>query len=369
MLVAVTESGRLSFLPLGDQAADPDVFLGEVLDGWGRAQRSAQFSANTISSKRARVLDLVEFSGHYPWEWTIGDADEYFSHARGVRNLAYATIRSYQGAISMFCEFASDAAYDWNAECARLFGSVFSQVITEWNRITHSQSSGAKPAKRAFSQAELQQFFDLADLEAERIVNAGRRGAVAAMRDAAAFKCLYGWGLRCDEARHIQVVDFSRNYSAPYFGDYGVLRIRWGKPHRGSAKKTRSVLTVWDWPAEALRTWIGRGLPFYGNPATDVFPTTGGKVVGETQLLKRLHALVSELGFPPGLDIHSFRRTYATHLITGQGFDVSFVQLQLGHEHAATTSIYTLPAPDYQRLALKNAHDATLEAAQHLLNG
>lgn len=61
--MSVTESGRLSFSPAGDQAADPDMFLGEVSNVWDRAQRAAQFSANTISSKRARVLDLVEFSG------------------------------------------------------------------------------------------------------------------------------------------------------------------------------------------------------------------------------------------------------------------------------------------------------------------
>lgn len=29
--------------------------------------------------------------------------------------------------------------------------------------------------------------------------------------------------------------------------------------------------------------------------------------------------------------------TYATHPITGEGFDVTFVQLQPVHEHAATT--------------------------------
>lgn len=43
---------------------------------------------------------------------------------------------------------------------------------------------------------ELQQFFDLADLEPERILYAGRKGALAAWRDAIAFKALYGWALR-----------------------------------------------------------------------------------------------------------------------------------------------------------------------------
>ncbi|MEB3068285.1 hypothetical protein [[Mycobacterium] vasticus] len=42
------------------------------------------------------------------------------------------------------------------------------------------------------------------------------------------------------------------------------------------------------------------------------------------------------------------------------GYDVSFVQLQLGHEHAATTSIYTLAAPDYRARELERVLSTTL---------
>src|SRR5271166_4802985 len=70
---------------------------------------------------------------------------------------------------------------------------------------------------------ELQQFFDMADLEPERILNAGRKGALAAWRDAVAFKTLYGWGLRRSEVRHLQLVDFSRNARAPFFGEWGLV--------------------------------------------------------------------------------------------------------------------------------------------------
>ena len=45
---------------------------------------------------------------------------------------------------------------------------------------------------------------------------------------------------------------------------------------------------------------------------------------------------------------------------------MTFVQLQLGHEHASTTSIYSLPSPDYQRL--ERAHDRTLAAARQPRN-
>jgi hypothetical protein len=54
-----------------------------------------------------------------------------------------------------------------------------------------------------------------------------------------------------------------------------------------------------------------------------------------------------ELGLPDGIDFHSLRRSYVTHLIE-DGWDPRFVQDQVGHEHASTTSIYTNPQKLHQ---------------------
>ena len=120
------------------------------------------------------------------------------------------------------------------------------------------------------------------------------------------------------------------------------------------------MLTVFDWAAEAVEDWVERGLPRYGQPVNDLFPTEKGGLVPDRNLWQRMRDLVDELGFPPGLDLHSFRRSYATHLQTEYGYDVSFVQLQLGHEHAATTSIYTVAAPDYRARELERVLSSTL---------
>ena len=103
-----------------------------------------------------------------------------------------------------------------------------------------------------------------------------------------------------------------------------------------------------------------------GRPVTDLFPTSGGKVVSESHLNGRLHDFLDELGSRRDWTCISFRRSYATHLTTGEGFDLTFVQLQLGHDHAYTTSVYTLPSPDYQRLALERVHERTIKAALEL---
>jgi site-specific recombinase XerD len=51
-----------------------------------------------------------------------------------------------------------------------------------------------------------------------------------------------------------------------------------------------------------------------------------------------------------------------THLVE-DGFDARFVQEQVGHDHASTTSIYTCVSSDYRTRTLRRALDATVAAA------
>jgi site-specific recombinase XerD len=55
-------------------------------------------------------------------------------------------------------------------------------------------------------------------------------------------------------------------------------------------------------------------------------------------------------------------RSYVTHLIDA-GHDARFVQEQVGHEHASTTSIYTCVSSDYRTRTLRRHLDATTAAA------
>ena len=266
------QMGRLVYLPAGSAGPDPEAFLGDVLTGWRRAQLAQNFTADTVRRRAASVRQMVEFVGRYPWQWSPAGC------RRVLRAFAWGEESgAHDGAgVSNRCEavpgLRTDPGYDWNEHCGRLFGTVFSQVITEFNRARHVQANDARPVKRPFTLEELQQFFDLADLEPERILHSGRKGALSAWRDAVAFKALYGWGLRRNEVRHLQLVDFSRSGRAPMFGEWGLVRVRHGKAMRGSPAKQRTVMTVFDWAAEALADWAERGLPRYGRPVDACFP-------------------------------------------------------------------------------------------------
>lgn len=57
-----------------------------------------------------------------------------------------------------------------------------------------------------------------------------------------------------------------------------------------------------------------------------------------------------------------FAGSYVTHLIE-DGFDARFVQEQVGHQHASTTSIYTCVSSDYRTRTLRRVLDDTVTAA------
>jgi hypothetical protein len=261
--------GRLVYLPAGVAGPDPDAFLNDVLTGWRRAHLAQNFSSETVRRRIASVHRMADFVGSYPWQWTAADADDFFSHLRGVRNLAHTTVRAYQTDVKLFLDYATDPAYDWNEHCGRLFGTVFGQVITEFNRAKHVQANDARPLKRPFSLVELQQFFDLADLEPERILNAGRKGALAAWRDAVAFKSLYGWGLRRNEVRHLtSPATFARRFSViGVWCAYATARAP-EEARRNSARCSQSStgplkLSLTGWSAVS---------PAMGNPSTTYSP-------------------------------------------------------------------------------------------------
>jgi site-specific recombinase XerD len=225
------------------------------------------------------------------------------------------------------------------------------------------QDSESEPTKRAFTLEEIQAFFDHADDAVLRVRDAGRKGWLPAFRDATVFKVAYAFGLRRGETRMLDTADLSSNPHAPEFGEYGVLHVRFGKAKPGSPPKRRSVLTVWDWSAEVLQEWVTQVRPRMTHAQSPaLWPSEQSARITAAALNARFAAYRDALGLAPGLDFHSLRRSYVIHLIEA-GWDPFFVQQQVGHEHASTTSIYTCVSSDFRTRTLRRSLDATLASA------
>jgi integrase/recombinase XerC len=335
-----------------------------MLEGWRAQQLARNLAFATIGRRVAVVRAFAAYADAFPWRWGAQMLDEWLGDMRAVRGLRRSTIRCYASSVSAFCRYVTDPAYGWAGQCQARFGTHPVQVAHEWNTAVHVAESEADPRKRAFTVDELQAFFDHADAQVSRVRGGGRKGWLAVFRDAALMKVAYGFGLRRTEVQMLDVADLAANPHAAEFGAFGVCHVRFGKALKGSPPKRRSVLTVWGWVPQVLAQWVEEARPLMASAGTSaaLWPSERGSRIGSGALHKRFAEYRDALGLDDGLDFHSLRRSYVTHLIEA-GWDPLFVQQQAGHEHASTTALYTCVSSDFRTRTLRRALDATADAA------
>ncbi len=357
----VDRSGRFYLVPSVPLLHPEAQTVREMLEGFRNQQLCRNLAHDTIDRRERLVERFLEYTNEFPWTWTPGMVEEFFGDLRAEHGRRQSTVRCYQQALRLFCSYVSDPDYGWDRVCEQRFGTHPAQVFFAWNTAAHVQDNESAPTKRAFTPEELQAFFDYADDQVAAVSASGRKGWLPAYRDAVLFKLAYSYGLRFNEVRHLQTVDFARNPHAREFGRHGLVHVRYGKAKKGSPPKRRSVLTVFDWTTEVIADWLTHGQPFLDD-GIDLFASERGALVSEDTVLTRLRRYCDALGLSGGLDLHSLRRSYATHLIES-GWDPLFVQHQMGHEHASTTSLYTCVSSDYRVRTLRRVLDATIAEA------
>ena len=335
-----------------------EVALDEMLDGWRNQQLARNLAFSTIEGRERLIRRLVADLNEYPWTWSAAMLDEWLGDRRSVDRHRQSTIRGAAVTVRMFCDYICDPGYGWAEECITRFGTHPVQVCHRWNTAVHVQEADGSPTVRPFTTSELQAFFDCADKRVADARRLGRKGWLTSFRDATLFKIAYAYGLRRREVRMLDVADFSHNPHAPEFGEFGVLSVRYGKAMKGSPPKRRGTLTVFDWSIECLDEWITSYRPLTGaTPGSGTqWPSERGGVVAESRMHSQFASLRSEIGLDSRVTFHSFRRSYVTHLIE-DGFDPKFVQDQVGHEHASTTSLYTSVSSDFRTTSLRNTLD------------
>lgn len=325
-----------------------------ILAGWRQQQESRLLAAPTVDSRDKTLRRFQAFTDEYPWRWGPADIEEWSVSLRSAGR-SRTTIRAYQNAVALFCDFACDGRYGWAVECEERFGEHPSQICHDWNTADHVADYEGDPARRPFTREELQGFFDFADDRVAAARAHGRKGGLAAWRDTALFKVTYAWGLRRREAAMLDTADFSTNPAAPELGRFGMLSVRYGKAMRGSAPRRRNVATVMAWAVEAVEEYLAEVRPLYLPGASSaLWLTERGSRISVRHINDRFAAYRDAMGLPVELTPHCLRHSYVSHLVE-DGVDPLFVQQQVGHSWASTTAVYTSVSNDYKNQALRQA--------------
>lgn len=360
----MTGSGRLRLASFSPAAVAAGEVFEAMVSGWRDQQLARNLNPATIEARERVVRRFRIQTQAWPWEWLPGHLDAWIGELRSSEHLAHSTIRSYQLAVGSFCDYTCDPAYGWATTCRTRFGSAPTQVCRAENTAVHATDYEGRPGRRSLSRSELQGVFDAADDEVDEIRRRGRKGWVAAFRDATMLKVAYAWGLRRRELRMLELADFGPNPRAPEFGSYGVCHVRWGKATKGSPPRRRSVLTVMDWSVDVVAEWVEDVWPnLEASDNAGLWPSERGPVVSEDRINAAFARSAKTIGLAAGLSLHCLRHSYVTHLIE-DGFDALFVQQQVGHEYASTTAIYTSVSSDYRTRVLRDALDRTINATR-----
>ena len=312
----------------------------------------------TIGPRTALLRRFADFAESYPWSWTPADVEDFtVSLTSGASRLAPATIRGYHLTLRMFCDYVTDARYEWPRQCRDRFGQVPTQVCHEWNTVAHLTEYEGRPERRPLSYDELQTLFDYLDARVEHVATSGRKGALAALRDTQMIKTCYAFGLRRNELCRLDVADLRPNPHVRDWGTYGSLHVRYGKAIRGGVPRRRTVLAVpeFDWVIDGIRQWVEQARPILNaadHPA--LWLTERLSRVTVKHLDKRFARLRADAGLAPELTLHCLRHSYVTHLVEF-GYPERFVQEQVGHAYAATTAIYTSVSNDFKNKTLRAA--------------
>jgi integrase/recombinase XerD len=343
---------------------DPASALFEaMLVGWSTQQRSRFLKDNTIGPRLELVRRFAAFTNQYPWQWEPAEAEAFITRSP----VAVSTARNYQNTLRLFCGYASDARYGWVARCLEQFGSAPRQILDEWNTVAHVTEFEGQPHRRPLTYDEVQALFDAADGRVEEIRSRGRKGALAAQRDAMLLKTIYAFGLRRREAWGLDLPDLRHNPRARQFAQFGAVFVRWGKSSNGSPPKRRTVLTVpeMDWVVPVLRQWVEEVRPLFSpgaHPALWVTERRGR--LSRRAINEAFEEARDAAGLDPVLDLHCLRHSYITHLIEF-GYPERFAQDQAGHSYASTTAIYTGVSDEFRNrllvAALRERHGRALE--------
>jgi len=208
------------------------------------------------------------------------------------------------------------------ARCLSGLRSFFQFLATENPLISDPTTHMKSPQKGRYLPDTLS--YD----EIELILQANDLSTNEGVRNRAMIELLYGSGLRVSELVGLKLTDI--------YADLGLLKVR------GKGDKERLVpigreafhyLTLY-------REQVRPRISLKKDAHNVLFLNRRGAMLSRVMVFLICKDLSAKAGIQKSISPHTFRHSFATHLIEG-GADLRAVQELLGHESILTTEIYT----------------------------
>ena len=295
------------------------------------------------------------------WDYEVNEFKNYLKLERSLSN---NSIDAYLLDIRKLTSFISEN-YSTSLSIENINVSIiesFIKYLFKSESSTYSQARIVSGLKSFFNYLLLEEKIDINPMELidapklvrklpetlsiqeiEIIIDAIDLDSKEGMRNKAILETLYSCGLRVSELVNLKVQNL--------FLDIGFIKVL------GKGMKERLV-PIGTKAAECISLYmneyrksinISEGFEGY------LFINRRGKNLTRNMIFIIVKNLVKKAGLNKNISPHTFRHSFATHLIEG-GADLRAVQEMLGHESITTTEIYTHLNKNYLKEVVNKFH-------------
>ncbi|MDR2927819.1 MAG: site-specific tyrosine recombinase XerD [Cytophagaceae bacterium] len=179
--------------------------------------------------------------------------------------------------------------------------------------------------------------------EVDAIINGIDLQKPESQRNKAILETLYSCGLRVSELVNLKISNL--------FFESGFIKIE------GKGSKER-IVPISNKAVEEIKLYLSEyreTLKIHRSDEDILFLNRRGNRLSRVMIFIIIQTITMEIGFPKKISPHTFRHSFATHLVDG-GANLRAVQEMLGHESIMTTEIYSHLDKEYLKNTILQFH-------------
>jgi len=287
---------------------------------------------------------------------------EYLSILKLEKNLSENTILSYKNDITSFINYLKEFQISDTSEIKQKHLTEFFKLLKDTGLSSRSASRYHSSLKGFFKYLFVSKYIKdspiekipapklsknlpsvLSVNEIDLILSKPNVEDKLGLRDKAILELLYACGLRVSELINLKI-------SSLFFNEE-VIRVL------GKGSKER-IVPIGSSAVKWINIYLTKSRPLLEKKMKSenyLFLNTRGTKISRMGIWKLVDKYVKETGIKKEVHPHTFRHSFATHLLEG-GADLRAVQEMLGHSDISTTQIYTHIDREYIKQMHRDFH-------------